>query len=171
MTSLFERLDEEEAIVRGELSALRDRVAQAEERLARLAITRETAVSLLGHEAGPGSRGTDSTQPPGPADSAADAGTPSADGPKGASEHDEGEPELEELPLAVAQERILALLGQVGRPMKLQDIVPAIGEKRTETTRSRIKAMARRGLVVEGPIAWFRIAPTDVPTEEAAAAS
>ncbi|MFD7663538.1 hypothetical protein [Streptomyces sp. NPDC059788] len=37
MTSLFERLDEEEAIARGELSALRDKVAQTEERLARLA--------------------------------------------------------------------------------------------------------------------------------------
>jgi hypothetical protein len=50
MTSLFERRDAEEAIVRGELAALRDKVAQAEERLAHLSITRETLLSLTGEE-------------------------------------------------------------------------------------------------------------------------
>lgn len=49
MTSLFQRLDEEEAIVRGELTALREKIAVTEERLARLTITRETAASLLGN--------------------------------------------------------------------------------------------------------------------------
>jgi hypothetical protein len=46
MASLFQRLDEEEAIVRGELDALREKIVVAEERLARLSITRETARQL-----------------------------------------------------------------------------------------------------------------------------
>ncbi|MEY9842794.1 hypothetical protein ABH941_008084 [Streptacidiphilus sp. EB103A] len=35
MASLFQRLDEEEVIVRGELDALREKMAAGEERLAR----------------------------------------------------------------------------------------------------------------------------------------
>ncbi|MFC5250209.1 hypothetical protein [Streptomyces nigrescens] len=162
MTSLFERLDEEEAIVRGELAALRDKVAQAEERLARLAITRDTAASLLGREPGAGSREPGSSQPSG----AADAVPSEPDGPEGTAGFEGGGPELEELPLEVAQERILALLAQAGRAVRLQDIVPAIGESRVETTRSRLKAMAKKGLLIQGPTAWFRLAPAD--TEEGA---
>ncbi|MFG3406626.1 hypothetical protein, partial [Streptomyces sp. NPDC048142] len=50
MTPLFERLDQEEALVRGELAALREKVAVAEERLAHLTITRETLLSLGAEE-------------------------------------------------------------------------------------------------------------------------
>lgn len=50
MAPLFKRLDQEEVIVRGELAALREKVAVAEERLAHLTITRETLLSLVGEE-------------------------------------------------------------------------------------------------------------------------
>jgi hypothetical protein len=50
MTSLFERLDQEEAVVRGELAALREKIAVADERLAHLTITRETLLSLVVEE-------------------------------------------------------------------------------------------------------------------------
>lgn len=50
MTSLFKRLDQEETVVRGELAALRERIAVVEERLAHLTITRETLLSLAVEE-------------------------------------------------------------------------------------------------------------------------
>ncbi|MFI9239544.1 hypothetical protein [Streptomyces sp. NPDC053079] len=168
MTSLFDRLDNEEAIVRGELAVLREKVAQGEERLAHLAITRATLVSL-------GATGTESSagQPfsgasGGPA--GAEVG-PGADGPvddetPGPAE-EPSEPVLEELPLEVARERILALLAQTGRAVKLQDLVPAIGESRLETTRSRLKTMVKKGLIVEGPVAWFALKPTAAANEAA----
>lgn len=46
MTSLFDRLEKEEAIVRGELDALREKISVVEERLIRLTITRDTLRSL-----------------------------------------------------------------------------------------------------------------------------
>ncbi|MFJ7592053.1 hypothetical protein ACIQZO_32765 [Streptomyces sp. NPDC097617] len=169
MTSLFERLDTEEAIVRGELSTLREKIATAEERLAHLTITRETLRSLTGHadtaddsdEPQPQEQGSaggedpvDASASEAPPDDVADpGGPPVSSGP---------------LALAVARERMLVLLAGAGRAMKAQDIAAAIGEdvsdtsngRRTETTRSRLKALVREGRVVEDPTAWFAIAPT-----------
>ncbi|MEV6425703.1 hypothetical protein [Streptomyces sp. NPDC051662] len=85
MKSLFQRLDEEEAIVRRELSALREKIAVAEERLVRLAITRETAASLLGDSGVTEDSGTEPEEPeqaPGSENSPHEPGTSSgsADG-------------------------------------------------------------------------------------------
>ncbi|MGW6395111.1 hypothetical protein ACWFR1_32450 [Streptomyces sp. NPDC055103] len=168
MTSLFERLDQEEAVVRGELAALRDKIAASEERLAHLTITRETLLSLVVDEYT--NQGHDSTQEPpeapaedpvanAPADDSrpADAEVPSSGAaPSGPLEWEE------------ARERILVLLAGAGRAMHAKDITVAIGEdvsdtskgRRVETTRSRLKALAKEGRVVEGPTAWFAIAPT-----------
>ncbi|MCC3769850.1 helix-turn-helix domain-containing protein [Streptomyces sp. UNOC14_S4] len=159
MTSLFDQLDKEEAIVRGELAALREKVAQAEERMAHLAITRTTLVSLgvAGAEDGAGEPSSRSS-----GDSPADGETGhSTDGPErdeaaGPADGSSG-PEPQELSLEVARERILALLAETDRAVKLQDLVPAIGEKRTETTRSRLKTLVKEGLVVEDPVAWFAL--------------
>lgn len=168
MTSLFERLDTEEAIVRGELSMLRERIATAEERLAHLTITRETLLSLTDHagesedstECQPRDTGSvgsgdpkDAPPPKEPPGEVADPGVPPASsGP---------------LELSVARERMLVLLAGAARAMKAQDIAAAIGEdisdtsngRRTETTRSRLKALIREGRVVEDPTGWFAIAP------------
>ncbi|MFI9724554.1 hypothetical protein ACIHFE_33835 [Streptomyces sp. NPDC052396] len=158
MTSLFERLDMEEALVRGELSVLREKIAVAEERLAHLTITRETLRSLVGNgpaleevPAGPES----GVSPDEPCFTAADGVVAE-------------EPVAKRGPLGweVARERMLVLLAGAGRAMKVQDISAAIGEdtlvaRRVETTRSRLKRLVKEGKVVEGPTAWFAIAPAD----------
>ncbi|GAA1585390.1 hypothetical protein [Streptomyces globosus] len=174
MASLFERLDLEEAAVRGELSALsgeldalHGRIAAAEDRLADLVITRKTIVSLGGSEY---------------VAYDAEAGQPDAD--------TSSEPERDRIPVPppradetsaggyvpagplereVTRERALVLLAGAGRAMHVKDIAAAIGEdvsatsngRRVETTRSRLKALVREGRLVHGPTAWFAIAPVD----------
>ncbi|MFF6958922.1 MULTISPECIES: hypothetical protein [unclassified Streptomyces] len=166
MTSLFQRLDEEEAIVRGELSALREKITVAEERLARLTITRETAESLLG--------GGASTEGPQAASEEAGQAPPASSSPRGSAEvsasadgDSSGASAASgtQLDWEVAREQMLVLLAGAGRAMKVQDICATIGEDVTstrwvETTRSRLKRMAKEGRVVEGPTAYFAIAPT-----------
>ncbi|MEV4504957.1 hypothetical protein [Streptomyces klenkii] len=178
MTSLFGRLNEEEIIVRGELVTLREKMAalsekvlQAEERLTHLEITRATLASL-------GATGTEGSagEPPSGSSDGSPAGNETGHG-TGGPERDEAAGPADEtsgsvpqaLPLEVARERILALLAQTGRAVKLQDLLPAIGEKRVETTRGRLKALVKEGLLVEGPVAWFALKPTAAaePPEEA----
>ncbi len=143
MPPFFERLDREEAVVRGELAALREKTAGLEERLARLVITRETALSLMGDQTVDAATGTTlATVPAGPAGSDAAARS----GP---------------LELELARERILVLLAGANQALKVQDIGEAIGESpdRVETTRARLKKMAAEGLVSEVSPAWFAITP------------
>ena len=146
-TPWFERLDEEEAVVRGELAALREKTTVLEERLAHLAITRETLSSLQGR-----GRGRIISGP-----------VPSARFPDPIVVS-EAEPSASSGPLdlEVAREGILVLLAGANRAMKVQDIGDAIGEQadRVETTRGRLKKLAKEGLVVEVSPAWFAIAPT-----------
>ncbi|MFD7030625.1 hypothetical protein ACFWAR_21580 [Streptomyces sp. NPDC059917] len=168
MTSLFERLDTEEAIVRGELSTLREKIATAEERLAHLTITRETLLSLTGHAGQADDSAELQSQGQGPGDGGdlVDGAAPGAAPGNAASPRD---PSVASGPLelSVARERMLVLLAGAGRAMKAQDIAAAIGEdisdtsngRRTETTRSRLKALIREGRVVEDPTGWFAIAP------------
>ncbi|MEV0496225.1 hypothetical protein AB0I84_01355 [Streptomyces spectabilis] len=150
---MFERLDHEESLVRGELAVLREKAAVLEERLARLAITRETLASLMGDGRGSAVDGLGHVTPepkeaPAPASGAgAVVGEPAvAPGP---------------LDLEVARERILVLLAGANQALKVQDIGEAIGEHpdRVETTRSRLKKLAKEGLVAEVSPAWFTITP------------
>ncbi|MFD7018520.1 hypothetical protein [Streptomyces sp. NPDC059928] len=165
MTSLFERLDAEEAIVRGELAALREKIAVAEERLAHLTITRETLQSLMGDAPTVDTpRGPQAQAHVG--DVSGQGRTDAASADQGSGDPGEGPAPGGPLPLEVARERMLVLLAGAGRAMKVQDISAAIGEdtsnqRLVETTRSRLKRLAKEGRVVEGPIAWFSIAPTD----------
>ncbi|MFE7465170.1 hypothetical protein ACFU6R_13875 [Streptomyces sp. NPDC057499] len=175
MASLFERLDLEEAVVRGELSALsgelealHGRIAAAEGRLADLVITRKTVVSLGGseyaaHDAEGCQPDAGDTNEPDP-DHGPCASPPRADGTAAGESEPAGPLERE-----VTRERALVLLAGAGRPMYAKDIAAAIGEdvsdtskgRRVETTRSRLKALVREGRLVEGPTAWFAIAPTN----------
>lgn len=183
MASLFQRLDEEEAIVRGELDALREKMAAGEERLARLTITRETARQLLGddHEhsapapvaesvpAAGGSGPAELVAPPGLAELEAKlaaleplfADRPPAAAPTTAASVPAGPGRVE---WAVGMERIVAVLATSGRVMRTREIAAAIGEDaslatRVETTRSRLKRLVKQGKVVERKPGYFRIAP------------
>ncbi|WP_425834060.1 hypothetical protein [Streptomyces fractus] len=143
MPPFFERLDHEEAVVHGELAVLREKTAVLEERLARLVITRETALSLMNDQTTQTSTG--SPLEPIPA-GAAQSTPPAGSGP---------------LELELARERILVLLAGAHQAMKVQDIGEAIGEvpDRVETTRARLKKMVTEGLVSEVSPAWFAITP------------
>ncbi|WP_329615707.1 hypothetical protein OG244_23690 [Streptomyces brevispora] len=158
MTSLFDRLDEEEALIRGELDALRQQIATAEERLARLTITRDTLRSLApdaaDHNASP------SAPKDRPLFSESSRDGDKADRPVG------DEPEQHEtlhtpLPLETARQRMLALLEKTGQPMQMGDINTGIGEhsSRTETNRSRLKRLVSERMVIEHPVGWFAIVP------------
>lgn len=153
MPPLFERLDREESVVRGELAALREKAAALEERLAHLTITRETLVSLTGERHG----GAVGEPAPPPAVRDRDSGVLSSAGPPARGPSVSPGP----LDLELARERILVLLAGANQAMKVQDIGDAIGEQpdRVETTRSRLKRLAREGLVAEVSPAWFAITP------------
>ncbi|WP_438293386.1 hypothetical protein [Streptomyces sp. HUAS TT7] len=168
MTPLFERLDQEEAVVRGELAALREKTTAAEERLAHLTITRETLLSLGGE--GYLKQGDAVQQPPEEtADKSTPNGPPPGSGPSGAEVPPNEPASAGPLEWEVARERMLVLLAGAGRAMKVQDITAAIGEdvsdtsrgRRVETTRSRLKRLVKEGSVAEGPTAWFTIVPVN----------
>jgi hypothetical protein len=74
---------------------------------------------------------------------------------------DEPTPTPGPLDLEVARERILVLLTGAHQALKVQDIGEAIGEhpERVETARSRLKKLAKEGLVAEVSPAWFAITP------------
>ncbi|MEU3282799.1 hypothetical protein [Streptomyces antibioticus] len=150
---LFERLDYEESLVRGELAALREKVSVLEERLARLTITRETLASLMSD-----GRGNAADNPV-----RAAPDLPPATSPAPGAGQTGSEPAVAPGPLdlEVARERILVLLAGAHQALKVQDIGEAIGEhpERVETTRSRLKKLAKEGLVAEVSPAWFAITP------------
>ncbi|MFI6286105.1 hypothetical protein ACIBCM_15320 [Streptomyces sp. NPDC051018] len=167
MTSLFERLDQEEAVVRGELAALREKTAVAEERLAHLTITRETLLSLAVEEYASQGDGVTQEPPETPADEPVANGPADYSQPADAEVPSSGAASVGPLEWEEARERMLVLLAGAGRAMHVKDITAAIGEdisdtskgRRVETTRSRLKALVKEGRVVEGPTAWFAIAP------------
>ncbi|MFB6692989.1 hypothetical protein ACFCX3_20925 [Streptomyces virginiae] len=155
MTSLFERLGEEELVVRRELDELRAEITAAEEHLIRLTITRDTLLSLL-----------DGT-PQGVNAAVFDGSVASGEGElqSAATEATEPAPPPGPLDLDEGRMRILAVLEKAEEPLKVKDITAAIGEasSRMETTRSRLKRLAKESRAVEGPTGWFAIARTADP--------
>ncbi|WP_143676056.1 hypothetical protein [Streptomyces milbemycinicus] len=146
--------------LREELERIREQIGEAEDRLHRLTITRETLESL----------GTDPQS----------SGTPDAPGvsrePEGASASSTSAPE--ELPRPAGagapaesvgpleweegRRRMLSLLATAGRALRAREIAGAIGEDvstpaRVETTRGRLKRLAEEGHVAEDPVGWFAI--------------
>ncbi|GFH37190.1 hypothetical protein SCWH03_34260 [Streptomyces pacificus] len=134
MTPLFERLDQEEALVRGELATLREKVTVTEERLAHLTITRETLLSLGGEDCG---NQDDATQqaPERPAAEPMPRGLASDPQPAGEEVPADGPASAGPLEWEVAREQMLVLLAGAGRAMKVQDIASAIGDPRQRPHR------------------------------------
>ncbi|WP_461067904.1 hypothetical protein [Streptomyces pseudoechinosporeus] len=153
-------MDREESAVRDRLSGLHEelerihkQIGEAEERLRRLAITRETLESLPPATALGGFGASEAEEAAGPS-------APAPEGPSAptASESPQGPLEWEE-----GRRRMLSLLATAGRAMKAREIAAAVGEDvstpaRVETTRGRLKRLAGEGHVIEDPVGWFAIA-------------
>ncbi|MFG3215657.1 hypothetical protein [Streptomyces tendae] len=123
---MFERLDQEEAVVCGELAALREKIAVAEERLAHLTITRETLLSLAGEEYADQGDNVMQEPPEAPADEPAANGPASDSPPDDAEVPSSGAASAGPLEWEEAGERMLVLLAGAGRAMKRPG-----GERRT----------------------------------------
>lgn len=124
MTSLFKRLDLEEAVLRSESGALWEKLTAVDERLARLVITRETLVSLVG---------TDYVEQDREADQPTDDGTARRGPDRGPRDSPPGNPETpiseptSTGPLAreVTRERALVLLAGAGRATEPVNVIKA----------------------------------------------
>ncbi|MFG3497929.1 hypothetical protein [Streptomyces sp. NPDC047928] len=138
-----------------------------EERLAHLTITRETLLSLVAEEYADQDGDVTQEQSEAPADEPAANGPAPSSQPADAEVPSSGSVSAGPLEWEEARERMLVLLAGAGRAMHVKDITAAIGEdisdtskgRRVETTRSRLKTLVKEGQVVEGPTAWFAIAP------------
>ncbi|WP_406117636.1 hypothetical protein [Streptomyces anulatus] len=166
VSSYLQRVDREVATTRNQVSAWREeierihqRIKGGEERLHHLEITRQTLRSLPEDEAT-----SDTLVHP---TSAVEVSTARQDSRGSARPpitirpgtlFEPGEPtDLEE-----GRRRILVVLATAGRALSAREIAAAIGEdvstpSRVETTRARLKRLARSGQVVEGPIGSFAI--------------
>jgi hypothetical protein len=155
---LFERLEQEEAAERerleslqAQVESLRAQVKGAEERLARLTITRETALALqptnqtrLGDGGG---RGDD--QAPDPPKTNGNSPAPTATAEK-------------RRPLSGTNQQVVVLLAEAGRPMRAKEISLAVGDSdqhgRVEGMRTRLKRLVSGGWLAEQNPGQFSIA-------------
>jgi hypothetical protein len=155
MASLIEELQRREAAarhevdeLRGEITRLGERLAQAEERLARLEITRETVTEILGGV------GADR---PAAAVGAAPEGSPVAGGsPIGVVTVPPWRPGLAQSVLPPSYRDLLEVLADAGRPLRAGSIAAAAGlstdRPKIEGLRSKLKRLAERGWLAEdGP--------------------
>lgn len=170
MASYSERLDREESAVRDRLAGLheeferiRRQIGKAEDRLQRLAITRETLDSLPPDSDAPGG-----TEPPDASEEGQLAGS-SEPAPAPECSGDPSSGSAGPLEWEEGRRRMLSLLATAGRAMRAREIAAAIGEDvstpaRVETTRGRLKRLAGEGHVIEGPVGWFAIAAGSAAT-------
>ena len=155
MASLVEELRRREAAarhevdeLRGEIARLGERLAQAEERLSRLVITRETVAEILGG-AGTGEAAGREAEPP-----AADPAP--AGSPIGVVTVPPWRPGLAQSVLPPSYRDLLEVLADAGRPLRAGSIAAAAGlstgKSKIEGLRSKLKRLAERGWLAEdGP--------------------
>lgn len=169
MDWLFDRLDRAEAAdrrrledLRGRLVELQEQVRQVEDRLARFAITRETALALQRREwSADGSDGRPDGSAPGP-DAGPDAGPGAGSDAGSDAGSGMGEGPSERRKLSGVTERAVVLLAGAGRPMRAKEITAALGEPtapgRVEGMRTRLKRLVATGWLVEDQPGLFAIA-------------
>ncbi|MFG1949318.1 hypothetical protein [Nonomuraea sp. NPDC048826] len=145
MTSLLERLALAETAAAGKAAALREQLASAEEELRRLSITRETLLTLAAQD---DERGDERGAEAAPGDPA-----PSA-------RHHEDKPSDADEPVEAAllpvlrgvRRQTVALLATAQRPMRVRDVVVALGQSdergKVESMRSRLLRLAADGWLV-----------------------
>jgi hypothetical protein len=160
MSSLIEELQRREAAarrevdeLRGEIAQLNKRLTQAEEKLSRLEITRETVAEILG--------GVGADQP------AAGQAVVAAGPAPGRSRHAGGSPigvltvppwrpGLAQSVLPSSYQDLLEVLADAGRPLRAGRIAAAAGlstgKSQVEGLRSKLKRLVERGWLAEdGP--------------------
>ncbi|MDX3750615.1 hypothetical protein [Streptomyces sp. AK08-02] len=139
---LFQRLDAEERAARELASRLRAEIAEVEERLAALAITRRTAAQLL--EEVPAEHATESGRPP--ENGSGTSPRPSMDDASETTRlHEESslgkqQPSTPSGPLTELNRKIVTLVASADRPMSPKDVVIPLVDKgapRTEIERMR----------------------------------
>ena len=139
---LFQRLDAEEHAARELASRLRAEIAEVEERLAALAITRRTAAQLL--EEVPPEQATESGPPP--KNGGGTSPQPSMDDASETTRlHEESslgkqQPPMPSGPLTELNRKIVTLVASADRPMSPKDVVIPLVDKgapRTEIERMR----------------------------------
>ncbi|POM27308.1 hypothetical protein BTM25_17210 [Actinomadura rubteroloni] len=157
MEWLFERLEQEEAAEQGRLESLKaqveslqSQVKEAEDRLARLAITRHTALALRPEDPARQSR----DERPGSIWTSGTLGNGGESAPNTKRE--------DRRPLSGTNQRVVVLLAEVGRPMRAKEIALAVGDsdehKRVEGMRTRLKRLVANGWLNEQNPGQFSIA-------------
>ncbi|MFI6599105.1 hypothetical protein ACIBHX_22835 [Nonomuraea sp. NPDC050536] len=141
VTSLLDRLSQAEAAAAEKAATLREQLAVAEEELRRLSITRETVLTLSTQDDEREAKAVrgDPAQP--------------SDGHEDKPGNPEGPVEVATLPLLRGVRRqTVALLATAQRPMRVRDVVVALGQSddrgKVESMRSRLLRLAADGWLV-----------------------
>jgi hypothetical protein len=149
VTSLLERLALAETAAAEKAAALREQLASVEEELRRLSITRETLLTLAARDDERGDEGDE------------EGGTEVAPGdPAQPARHHEDKPGDTDKPVEMAalpvlrgvRRQTVALLATAQRPMRVRDVVVALGQSdergTVESMRSRLLRLAADGWLV-----------------------
>ena len=150
--------------LRGEIARLNERLVLAEERLARLEITRETVMEILG---GAGTAGRSAGRKRGRRLwGVASAGSLGAGGsPAGVVTVPPWRPGLAQSMLPSSYRDLLEVLADAGRPMRAGSIAAAAGlstdKSKVEGLRSKLKRLAERGWLAEDGPGLFTLARRD----------
>ncbi|MEV8418235.1 hypothetical protein AB0P45_32250 [Streptomyces niveus] len=160
---LFQRLDAEEHAARELVSRLHAEIAEAEERLAALAITRRTAAQLL--EGVPQEHATESGPP---ANGSGASPRLSMDDASATTRLHEGsslgkqQPSMPSSPLVGLNQKVVTLVASADRPMSPKDVVTPLVDKSAprqeiERMRHRLNRLVNKGYLKQvGPGLYTR---------------
>jgi hypothetical protein len=161
MGSLMEELQRREAAarreadeLRSEIARLSERLALAEEALARLEVTRETVTEILG---GAGA---------GQATAVADP-VPAGGSPIGAVTVPPWRPGLDQSVLPASYQDLVEVITDAGRPLRARGIAAAAGlstdKPKVEGLRSKLDRLAERGWLAKDGAGLFALPRRDAP--------
>jgi hypothetical protein len=148
--------------LRSEIARLSERLALAEEALARLEVTRETVTEVLGDAvAGQAAAAAD----PVPAGS-----RPAGGSPIGAVTVPPWRPGLAQPVLPASCQDLLEVLADAGRPLRVRGIAAAAGlstgKPKVEGLRSKLNLLAERGWLAKDEAGLFTLPRRDAPGQD-----
>ncbi|MFI1101046.1 hypothetical protein [Streptomyces melanogenes] len=141
-SALFQRIKKEETAVQQEVEATRHRLAQLEERLAELAITRRTITGLID------AKETGAAEPPRESPEPASASVKESPG-SNASGGEQAKPRKSTKPGSASprkprgaqNQKLVILVASSDRPMRAKEIAIAVGK--VNPSRSQVEAIRR----------------------------